>query len=241
MSLDSEAFGGAVLNQFSEIWSGLNWGAVTEILIAIIPAFICITIHELSHGLAAYIMGDKTAKDMGRLTLNPIKHIDPTGLLMMILFRFGWAKPVPVDMRNFKNPKLGMAITAAAGPASNIILSAVFLFLLGFFHVPLLNAGGFGRVVIETLNTAAYLSIALAVFNTLPIPPMDGSKVLFSFLPNSWYYKLMRYERYGMFLLIGFVWMSRSFGSPLTGVTSALYNSMFQIAEWSFNFYTKIM
>ena len=229
------------MNQFREVLGSLDLSVVTDILIAIIPALICITFHELSHGFVAYKLGDSTAKDMGRLTLNPIRHIDKMGLLMMIAFRFGWAKPVPVDMRNFKNPKRGMAITALAGPLSNLVLSAFFLFVLGFFLRPLLNAGTFGLVVIEMLQVTAHLSVALAVFNLLPIPPLDGSKVLFSVLPNKTYYKLMRYEQYGMIILMVFIWLTRTFGSPLSGATAAIYGVLLNIAEWGYRLYSKII
>ena len=229
------------MNQFGEVFSNLNWSVVIDILIAIIPALICITFHELSHGFVAYRLGDDTAKSMGRLTLNPIKHIDKMGLLMMIAFRFGWAKPVPVNMWNFKNPKRGMAITALAGPISNIVLSAFFLLFLGFFYRPLLNAGTFGLVIIEMMEVTAYLSVALAIFNLLPIPPLDGSKVLFSVLPNETYFKLMRYEQYGMILLMAFIWLTRTIGSPLSGATVAVYRGIYNIAEWSFELYGKIM
>jgi len=173
----------------------------------IIPALICITFHELAHGFTAYRLGDRTAKDMGRLTLNPIKHIDIFGLIMMMIFRFGWAKPVPVNMNNFKKPKLYMAITAFAGPLSNLILSVVVLFLYGLVFEAL---GGFptqgvGLLAHELFQTTAYINIALAFFNLLPIPPLDGSKMLFSLLPEEAYYKLMRYERYGMIALVVFL------------------------------------
>ena len=115
-----------MINTLKTIGSGLDWSALTDILISVIPALLCITFHELCHGLVAYKLGDNTAKDAGRLTLNPIKHIDIMGLLMIIVFKFGWAKPVPVNMNNFKKPKSGMAITALAGPVSNIFLSIIF-------------------------------------------------------------------------------------------------------------------
>jgi len=191
-----------------------NFGDIFNVvLLRIIPALLCITIHELAHGYTAYKLGDDTAKNMGRLTLNPIKHIDPAGLLMMLFVGFGWAKPVPVDMRNFKHPKWYMAITALAGPVSNIILAALVMFILGLV-IPSLGVTyvfGSGMVHAETdtaftifmiFRNAIMLSIGLAVFNMLPIPPLDGSKVLFSLLPERHYYKLMRYERFGMIFLL---------------------------------------
>jgi len=181
----------------------LIWGSdfsnsdfIFDALIIAIPALLCITIHELAHGFAAYKLGDNTAKMMGRLTLNPIKHIDPIGLLMILFVGFGWAKPVPVNMRNFKNPKLGMAITALAGPLSNIILALIVLFI---FRLLPFSSQSLGMTIV--LRTV-FLSTSLAVFNMLPIPPLDGSKILFSVLSDRMYIKLMQYERYGMFILL---------------------------------------
>jgi len=221
-----------MIDTFKTIGAGLDWSALTDILISVIPALLCITFHELCHGLVAYRLGDNTAKDAGRLTLNPIKHIDIMGLLMMIVFKFGWAKPVPVNMNNFKNPKSGMAITALAGPVSNIFLSVVFLFIYGLFYVSLSTAGNFGGILLKMLLTAAYLSCALAVFNIIPIPPLDGSKVLFSLLPEREYYKLMRYERYGMILLLIIV-VTGVLTSFLTTGVGWVFDKLFVIAQWS--------
>lgn len=171
-------------------------------------ALLCLTVHELSHGAVAYALGDPTAKDEGRLTLNPIRHIDPLGLLLMITAHVGWAKPVPVDMRYFKHPKRDMAVTALAGPASNFLLAWLFLLFSNLlFH---LLPAGLGQdwqlyLILFFLN-AALLSIGLGVFNLFPIPPLDGSKVLFSFLPDKLYYTILRYERYIMLLMLALVW-----------------------------------
>ena len=202
-------------------------------LMTVIPALICITFHEVSHGFVAYKLGDTTAKDAGRLTLNPIKHIDIFGLLMMVVLKFGWAKPVPVNMNNFKNPKGGMAITALAGPVSNVLLAAVILLVYGFLYTPLAGAGSFGTVVAQMLLTTAYLSCALAVFNLIPISPLDGSKVLFSFLPEKAYYTLMRYEFIGMFVLLAIVW-SGAFSNFLVNWTDGFYNWLGGIADWAY-------
>ena len=223
-----------------------NIDVLFNIAIVAVPALICITIHELAHGFTAYKLGDNTAKERGRLTLNPIKHIDIMGLVMILLFRFGWAKPVPVNMQNFKNPKFGMAITALAGPLSNIILAFIvaFLFVLIFEVLPLPNtfwntlnvfirvpegglevisglspgAGIIALVILYLiLINMAILNMALAFFNMLPIPPLDGSKILFSFLPERVYYKLMRYERFGMIAIIGLVALGMFTGINIIG------------------------
>ena len=209
-----------VLSSFRTIWEGLDWSVLTGALFSVIPALLCITFHELSHGFVAYKLGDRTAKDAGRLTLNPIKHIDVFGLLMMVVFGFGWAKPVPVNMNNFKNPKSGMAITALAGPVSNMLLAAVML-IVALFLYP--HTGGdvvywIFRLVIQT----AWLSIALGIFNIVPIPPLDGSKVLFSFLSDDMYNKLMRYERYGMLILLMVIWTG-VLGTPLSTATETVF------------------
>jgi len=208
-----------------------NFGNIFNVMILrIIPALLCITIHELAHGYTAYKLGDRTAKDLGRLTLNPIKHIDPVGMLMMLIIGFGWAKPVPVDMRNFKHPKWYMAITALAGPVSNIILAAIIWFILGLVTTSLgvFYDVGTGMAFIETtagftvfriIRNTILLSVALAVFNMLPIPPLDGSKVLFSLLPERLYYKLMRYERYGMIALLLIMSSGLLFGIDILGGT----------------------
>ena len=188
-----------------------------NIVIIAIPALICITIHELAHGYAAYRLGDNTAKDMGRLTLNPIKHIDILGLIMILVVGFGWAKPVPVNMQNFKHPKWHMAVTAVAGPLSNILLSIILLFLFMLIPAPYGGLSALDGVyfsatpnmVAMVLSRMALLSIVLSLFNLLPIPPLDGSKVLFSLLPTKYYNKVLQYERFGMILVIAMLFSSR--------------------------------
>lgn len=220
------------MNALSNIWHGLNWSYLTDMIISVIPAFICITLHELSHGYAAYRLGDNTAKERGRLTLNPIKHIDIFGLVMMIAFKFGWAKPVPVNMYNFKNPKSGMAITALAGPVSNVIIACIAMFLYGLLYTPLYRAGtALSLGVLTTVATTAQLSMALAIFNIIPIPPLDGSKVLFSVLSEENYFKLMQYERYGMILLM-LVVATGLLRTPLSIVLNFLMDRIFIFARW---------
>jgi len=207
---------------FADIWRGLDWSVLTTALFSVIPILICLTIHELAHGAAALALVDDTAKRMGRLTLNPIKHIDPIGFLMLLVVRFGWAKPVPVDMRNFRHPKFGMAVVALAGPVSNFLLAALIL----LFQVPivrLLQGGdGIGYLVGDMLRMTALISVFLGVFNLLPIPPLDGSKVVFSLLPDAQHSWLMRYERYGFFLLIALMLMGFTRG-PLWDVLNAVF------------------
>ena len=229
------------MNGFQSFWNGLDWTVLRDMLISVIPALVCISLHELSHGFVAWKLGDPTAKEAGRLTLNPIKHIDIMGLIMMIVFHFGWAKPVPVDMRRFKNPKAGMAICAAAGPVSNLILACLLLLIYGFIYIPLTEIGSeWASIVLRTVSTTAYLSLALAIFNVLPISPLDGSKVLFSFLKPGQYYFLMRYERYGMIILL-LLMATDILGNPLSTVTGWIFDKLFVIAEFSFDIVLKFI
>ena len=225
------------MSDFVNIWKNLDWTVPVQIVMNILPSLLCITLHELSHGYVACRLGDTTAKDAGRLTLNPIKHIDIMGLLMMVVFRFGWAKPVPVNMYRFKNPKKGMALTALAGPACNFLLAGVFLFLYGLLFYPLHTGGTVAETVLQLIYTTAYLSLSLAVFNLIPIPPLDGSKVLFSLIPDESYFKLMRSERYGMILLLVLV-STKVLGGPLSAATSWLFDKLFVLAELGFRLVT---
>lgn len=179
----------------------------------IIVLIFSVMVHEISHGYMAERLGDPTARFMGRLTLNPMSHIDPFGsiLLPFLLyyasagaFVFGWAKPVPYDPRNLKDPKRGAGLIALAGPLANIALAAIFGLILRLLRL----SAGEGEMPLESLmSTIVLVNVALAVFNLVPLPPLDGSKVLFALLPpsESWYRAMHLLERYGMFLLILFI------------------------------------
>ena len=222
------------MTSFGNVLRGLDWSYLTDLLQQIIPALLCIMIHEICHGAAAYALGDRTAATQGRLSLNPLRHIDWFGLVMLAVFHFGWAKPVSVDIRNFKHPKRDMAITALAGPASNFLLAALALFLFGFLWRDF-RSSGVGQFFLRLLQYMAMLSISLGLFNLIPIPPLDGSKVLFSFLPDRAYVRLMVLEKYGMFLLIALVFlMNRAFDvSPVARAAEAVYNVFFRIAVFA--------
>ena len=223
------------MNGLQAFIQGLDWSVPVRLLLSVLPALICITLHECAHGYAAWRLGDDTAKRAGRLTLNPIKHIDVIGLIMLVAFRFGWAKPVPVNMYNFKNPKQGMALTAAAGPLSNLMLTVIALFVYGLLYIPLSGSVA-GYYVLQTLYLTAYLSLTLVLFNIIPIPPLDGSKVLYSFISERSYRKLMYYERYGMiFLLVLIIVMDRLPVDPLSAAANWVFDRLFLFAEFGFN------
>ena len=166
------------------------------IIFAIPSILIASTIHEYAHGLAAFKLGDPTAKAAGRLTLNPIPHIDPIGALCMVIFRFGWSKPVPINEYNFEKRELGTAITALAGPLSNLLVAA-FLALINYLLKPDLNS-----ILGAFLLTFTIINLALAFFNLLPIPPLDGHKIVRAILPKGIRYYWENLEKLSIILLV---------------------------------------
>ncbi len=221
------------MNSIISWFQQLQFGGLLSTLVVVAASLLCITVHETCHGLAAYRLGDPTAKNAGRLTLNPLRHVDLMGLVMMAIVKFGWAKPVPIDMRYFKNPKAGMALTAAAGPASNVLLALAALLLrsiLLFFAIGNPDSALWYYLVLFT-EYVAVISAGLAVFNLFPIPPLDGSKVLFSVLSDSAYYQLMRYERYGMLLLMALL-LTGVLDGPLYFLRDGLLDGLQAISLW---------
>lgn len=182
------------------------------LLITVPCAFIAIVLHELAHGYVSYLLGDPTPKDEGRLTLNPMKHFDLVGLLCLIFFRFGWAKPVRVNPLYYRKPKQGMALVALAGPLTNFIIAFLSLIIV-------VITSKFNNIICLILYTfflyLARINVSLGIFNLIPVPPLDGSKIVGIFLPNESYYKYMSYQKYGMIIIFGIIIVSNIIGSAL--------------------------
>ncbi|MEE0871894.1 MAG: site-2 protease family protein [Ruminococcus sp.] len=203
---------------------------IAEILAVLLIIFLILPFHEWAHAEAAYLLGDKGIKERGRLSLNPLSHIDPVGALFMLLIGFGWAKPVPVDSRYFKNPKLGMGITALMGPVANLV--AGFAGLLVYYGIKcaspsFLVSDGLGEIVCVFLVFYVQVNVNLAVFNLLPIPPLDGSKILFTVLPDSAVAFFYRYQMVffaALFILI--------YTGPLSSLIGFLSGGMLSGMSW---------
>lgn len=226
-----------MLQELSAFLDNMDWGSLLDLLLRVAAVLLCIILHEVSHGLAAYWLGDPTAKAQHRLSLNPLRHIDPFGALMMLLVGFGWAKPVPVDPRHFKHPKSGMALTALAGPISNFILAYLVL-VIAYTVLGAAVAAGMAwnaliQGVIDFCTLTAGLSIGLGVFNLIPFPPLDGSKVLGIFLPDRIYNKVLRYEFAGTFILMALLWLG-VLDTPLYAVRSWVTDGLLFLARWPY-------
>ena len=231
------------MSALSNWFQGIDLSRIISWLMFAGAALIAISVHESCHALSAYWLGDDTAKRMGRISLNPLRHLDPLGFIMMVVAHFGWAKPTPVNpyrMTKVKSPKLGMALTALAGPVSNLILALLFGLLFALCGGRITTAGEFGVFFGNEKNALYYLcqfcfscftlNAGLAIFNLIPISPLDGSKILAIVLPEDSYAQLMRYERYGMILLIALLWFGVLDG-PLEVLLKGLLRGIYAIAE----------
>ncbi len=175
---------------------------ILSLLIRAVVILLAISAHEMAHGFVAYKLGDPTAKSMGRLSLNPLKHLDPVGALCMLLFGFGWAKPVIINPYYFKNVKRDTALTALGGPLMNFLLAFIGIVIFKILIVVKVPVNGFTQFVATFLNSFIALNVGLGSFNLIPIPPLDGSKIFLSLLPNRLYADIMRYERLGWIILV---------------------------------------
>ena len=193
--------------------------------------FCTLPVHEYAHAFVADKLGDKTARLSGRLTLNPMAHIDILGAIMILFVGFGYAKPVPVNPRNFKNPKKGMALTALAGPFSNILMAVVFMFLSNVLS--LFGSSLFVQAFYVFFSFAASINIGLAVFNLIPIPPLDGSRVLELLIPDKYYYKFAQYERYIVIVIFGLI-IFGVLDAPLAFLQNHLYSALNYVVSLPF-------
>ncbi|MBQ9673062.1 MAG: site-2 protease family protein [Ruminococcus sp.] len=205
---------------------------VIQLLAYVVIIFLVLPFHEWAHAFTAMKLGDTTVKYRGRLSLNPLAHIDVIGSLCLILFGFGWAKPVPVNPRNFKNEKVGMAITAVMGPVANLVAAlAGAIILCGLVtFVPNIILNNVGVYFLKFLNFYVTVNVALAVFNLIPIPPLDGSKVLFVFLPNkavNFFYQYEQFIMMGMFVLLWTGFLS----GPLSLLSGYLSDAVYFVAS----------
>ena len=203
--------------------------ALAEILAILLIVFLILPFHEWAHAFTASKLGDTAVRSRGRLTLNPLAHIDPFGALALLLFGFGWAKPVPVDPRNFKKPKLGMAIVALMGPAANIVaaIAGGLIFNAIVRFAPDLFSQGIGVYLYLFFVFYIRVNVSLAVFNLLPIPPLDGSKLLFAFLPDkyvAWFYKNQ--------MIISIVLMALLWAGVLSIPLSFLSGYVLRFVDW---------
>ncbi|HWS43670.1 MAG TPA: site-2 protease family protein [Pseudoflavonifractor sp.] len=220
------------MNLFLDYFQQLNWDKLASFLMQALAVLICLTLHEMGHGLAAYALGDPTAKKSRRLSLNPLRHLDPFGALMMLAFGFGWAKPVPIDIRYFKHPKRGLALTALAGPVTNFLLAYLALVGANFLLPSAYSGTVWAGYLLDFLVTLCLCSLGLGIFNLIPFPPLDGSKVVEGFLPDKITYTVLRYERYGMLGLMLLLWMGWLDG-PLVAARSAVFTLFQSGAAWA--------
>lgn len=197
--------------------------SLPETLTWLAAIILALAIHESAHALASYWLGDSTAKEMGRVSLNPLRHIDPVGFLMLLLFGYGWAKPVMIDTRYYKNPKRDMAISAAAGPLSNFLLA--FICMIVYRIISIFATGAVGNWFFIFFYFCALINVGLGVFNLFPVPPLDGSKVFGALLPDRLYYSFMRLNRYGMLIMIAILALGWLDG-PLATLRSGVFNGL---------------
>ncbi len=195
-----------------------------RVVFSLVAVLITVTVHELAHAFTAYKCGDPTAKNMGLLTLNPMKHANPIGIIILLLFGFGWISPLYMNIRNFKKPKLGIALTAASGSAMNLLIGFILMIFAAAMEFVLIFKGENHIVlnIYELFQTIAIYNISYAVFNLIPFPPLDGSAIVSSFLPPKYQVKYLALEKYFTFFLIGLIIVSQVI-DILSIITTMIY------------------
>ena len=216
---------------FDLIRDGLSFDLIINLMVRVFVIFCVLPIHEFAHAYVSHKLGDDTARLSGRMTTNPLAHIDPIGALMIILAGFGYAKAVPVNIRNFKKRKPYMALTALAGPVSNVLMALIFVFFGLLIQVKVgIAEGSFTYYIVVFMLTAAQINISLAVFNLLPIPPLDGSRIFSLIIPDKYYYTIMQYERYIVYGVLALVFFGVLDG-PISFLSDLLFDLIFNIAS----------
>ena len=207
-----------------------NLEYIVSLVIAVILAM---SIHEMAHGLVSYWLGDPTAKLQGRISLNPFAHVDWLGVLCLLLFHFGWAKPVPVDPSYYKDRKTGIIWTSFAGPVANFLLALVCIFCLILILKlnPLFLYSDLGSLLESILSMTATLNIGFGLFNLIPVPPLDGSKVLFAFLPDEQYYRFIQGSPFFMLVLVILIYLG-ILSQPLSMMQNGIWNAFVQICSF---------
>ena len=205
-------------------------------MVLLVAVALSMTVHEVGHGLMSYWLGDPTAKISGRLSLNPLHHIDWAGMFCLVFFGFGWAKPVPIDSRYYKDAKGGIIWTSFAGPMANFVLSFVCILiycaLIRFF--PVFVMGHAGSIVMDILASTASLSVGFAIFNLIPIPPLDGSKIFWSFLPDRLYYKYMDGAWWMNLVFIALIFFTDILTGPISMLRGTILDWMLQACRLIF-------
>ncbi len=220
-----------LLDFIQSVRQGNIYGLISTLVTAVIILLVCFPVHESAHGLMAYWLGDPTAKFQKRISMNPARHLDLIGSVLILICGFGFAKPVPVNMYNFKKPKRDMALVALAGPVSNLLMAVLFVFFMRVFvwislsiQMPLIV----GQTIMMIFQYGAIINISLAVFNLIPLPPLDGSRILGLIVGDKTYYKIMQYESILLYVTLALIALG-SFSNIIGTATNTIYGFLLMI------------